>query len=303
MTMESRAKILIVDDDKQNIEMLAEVFRAEHRVTAALNAQRALRIARSDSPPDLILLDIIMPEMNGYELCTELKKDDRTKSIPVIFVTAVSEVMDAAKGFALGAVDYITKPFHPPMVQARVRLHLELKRKYELLETFAFIDAVTEIPNRRSFNDKLNEEWNRSIRSNTSLSLLIFDLDHFKAYNDTYGHGQGDKCLREIAQKTKMTLRRAGDFIARYGGEEFAIILPNTTKSNAEETAQRLVNAVDELNLAHKSSPTDEHVTISIGISSVTPTQEMKALDLVAKADDALYEAKGAGRHCIRYID
>ena len=223
---DSRAKILIVDDNKQNIELLMELFRGEFRVAAALNAQRAMKIALSDSPPDLILMDIIMPDIDGYELCAQLKENPATKNIPVIFVTAVSEVMDENRGFDLGAVDYITKPFHPPMVKARVRLHLNLKRKQELLERYAFLDALTEIPNRRRFDDIMDNEWNRAIRTETPLSVIFMDIDYFKKFNDTYGHGQGDECLRRVATAITRPMRRAGDFVARYGGEEFAAVLP-----------------------------------------------------------------------------
>ncbi|THB63789.1 MAG: response regulator, partial [Desulfovibrio sp.] len=177
---DTREKILIVDDNRQNIEQLMGLFKDDYRIAAAVDAQRALKVAQSDSPPDIILSDIIMPDVDGYELCSLLKQDERTKSIPLIFVTAVSEVMDETRGFALGAVDYITKPFHPPMVKARVAMHLNLKRKQELLEQFAFIDALTEIPNRRRLDEVLEQEWNRAKRSQQPLSALFIDVDDFK---------------------------------------------------------------------------------------------------------------------------
>lgn len=164
-----------------------------------------------------------MPEMDGYEVCAFLKQEEKTKDIPIIFITAVSEVMDETRGFALGAADYITKPFHHPMVKARVQMQLNLKHIQEFLVKYAFLDALTEIPNRRCFDQEVEKEWKRTLRSGQPLSLALLDIDHFKELNDTYGHGQGDKALSKVAQKLCQTVRRAGDFVARYGGEEFAV--------------------------------------------------------------------------------
>ncbi|MEA3332936.1 MAG: diguanylate cyclase, partial [Pseudomonadota bacterium] len=226
---DERAKLLIVDDNKQNIELLMELFRDDYKIVVAVNARRALKIVFSEAPPDIILTDILMPEMDGYELCRKLKEDSGTKNIPLIFVTTISEEMDASRGFALGAVDYITKPFNPLMVKARVKLHLELKHKQVLLEKYAFIDALTEIPNRRRFDEVIEREWNRAHRADYSISLIIIDIDHFKLYNDTYGHGMGDDCLHRVATAIAEVLRRSSDFVARYGGEEFVVILPDST--------------------------------------------------------------------------
>lgn len=299
-----RAKLLILDDNKQNIEILMELFHDDYKIAAARNAQRALKVAFSDAPPDIILSDILMPEMDGYEFCAKIKEDPRTKNIPVIFITAVSEIMDENRGFALGAVDYITKPFHPPMVKARVKLHLNLKRKQELLEEFAFIDALTEIPNRRRFDEIMGQEWRRASRSTYPISLMIIDIDHFKLYNDTYGHGQGDDSLRSVASSMVSALRRAGDFMARYGGEEFAVVLPDTTATEAIKIAQNIQTAVDDLAIEHKASPVAHHVTISIGIATITPGDSEITItpkNLIEAADKKLYEAKSLGRHTIAY--
>jgi diguanylate cyclase (GGDEF)-like protein len=299
-----RAKLLIVDDNKQNIEILMELFRSDYKIAAARNAQRALKVAVSDSPPDIILSDILMPEMDGYEFCIKIKEDPRTKHIPVIFITAVSEIMDENRGFALGAVDYITKPFHPPMVKARVKLHLNLKRKQELLEKYAFIDALTEIPNRRRFNEVMEKEWQRASRSGYPISLMFIDIDHFKDYNDTYGHGKGDECLHRVAAVMDRTLRRAGDFMGRYGGEEFAVVLPDTRSEKAVEIAENIQKAVDDIAIAHGTSPVAPHVTISIGIATVTPNEKDTSFtpkDLIDAADKKVYEAKSLGRHKIAY--
>ncbi|SLM30058.1 Response regulator receiver modulated diguanylate cyclase (fragment) [Desulfamplus magnetovallimortis] len=246
-------------------------------------------------------MDIIMPEMDGYELCGKLKEDPLTSHIPVIFVTAVSEIMDENRGFALGAVDYITKPFHPPMVKARVKLHLNLKRKQELLEKFAFIDALTEIPNRRQFDSVLEQEWNRAIRSSYPISLILADIDHFKLYNDTYGHGKGDDCLHNVAQAMSRSLRRSSDFVARYGGEEFAVVLPDTDAFHAIETANNLLASIDRMAIPHESSPVADCVTVSMGVSTMVPDTENCAnvKNLIEDADKKLYEAKSSGRHVV----
>ncbi|MBU2549590.1 MAG: diguanylate cyclase [Proteobacteria bacterium] len=293
----NKEKILIVDDNKQNIEILMNLFKSEYRITAAISAERALKIARSDAPPDIILLDILMPDMDGYEVCRRLKEDEKTRDIPIIFVTAVSEVMDAAKGFNLGAVDYIAKPFHPPIVMARVRLHLDLKHKRELLEEYAFIDALTEIPNRRSFDHQALQEWNRARRSGQPLSLLLLDIDHFKEYNDTYGHGQGDQCLIRVAQTIQESLRRAGDLAARYGGEEFAALLPYTDQEEGCDIAWQILKNIEALGFAHQRSPVGDHVTISCGLATALAEDDVTLEQLIEEADQALYKAKRNGRN------
>ncbi|MBK1701275.1 diguanylate cyclase [Thiococcus pfennigii] len=295
-----RPKILIVDDNKENIDLLMEMFRDEYRVSAATRPERALKLARAESPPDIILLDILMPEMDGYQVCAALKGDEATRDTPVVFVTAVSEVMDAARGFAAGAVDYITKPFHPPVVKARVKLHLELKRKYELLESYAFLDALTEIANRRRFDQVLDDELNRAGRSQRPLSLIYLDVDHFKLFNDTYGHGAGDDCLRRLAKALSEALNRSGDFIARYGGEEFMILLPYTDAAQARQIAEQLNRVVDALAIEHPTAPSAPHVTVSMGIATVTPERATAtSRAIVEAADRSLYAAKRSGRHRI----
>jgi diguanylate cyclase (GGDEF)-like protein len=297
---DTRQKILIVDDNKQNIELLMDLFRDEYKIAAATNGERALKIAFSSQPPDIILTDILMPGMDGYELCNKLKEHEQTRSIPVMFVTAVSEVMDETRGFALGAVDYITKPFHPPMVKARVGVHLNLKRKQELLEEYAFIDALTEIPNRRRFDEVAEKEWQRALRSSQHLSLILLDIDHFKLFNDTYGHGEGDETLRAVAKAIQKALRRAGDFVARYGGEEFAAILPYADAEEARHCAGEILEAVKALNIPHAASPVADKLTVSLGLCSTRPSSEGSLEAMLAEADKALYQAKNQGRHCFR---
>lgn len=295
-----RQKILVVDDNKQNLELLMDLFCNEYKIVAALNGERALKLARATPHPDLILLDIVMPDMDGYEVCKRLKEDEATKDIAVIFVTAVSEIMDETRGFEAGAVDYITKPFHPPMVKARVQMHLNLKRKQKLLEEYAYLDALTEIPNRRHFNNVLHKECNRSLRSHQGLSLIIMDIDDFKGYNDGYGHAKGDEVLRRVAQALSKGLRRAGDFLARYGGEEFAAVLPYTDEKLALETAEFLRTEVESLRIEHKDG--GRSLTISLGVATVPPNKEVSSSELLEAADKALYRAKGSGRNRVETV-
>ena len=194
----------------------------------ATNGKEALRIAGSDRPPDLILLDVMMPQLDGYEICRRLKSEESTQNIPVIFVTVRDAVEDEARGLELGAIDYVTKPFNMPIVRARVRNHIELKRRGDDLEALSCLDGLTSIPNRRRFDEVLALEWRRSLRAETWLSLMMMDIDQFKAYNDHYGHPAGDSCIKQVARAIAGCLTRAGDFVARYGGEEFCAVLPES---------------------------------------------------------------------------
>jgi len=291
-------KILIVDDEPSNLDILMALLKDDYKVVAALNGEKALEVAAANSPPDLILLDILMPGMDGYEVCRQLKENEITKNLPVIFVTAVSEVMDETRGFRLGAVDYITKPFHPPVVKARVKAHMELKIKSDMLEQLASIDGLTNLYNRRRLDELLNGEWNRCQRSKAPLSLIMIDIDYFKLFNDTYGHAMGDQCLRDVAWTLKDCLRRPGDIIARYGGEEFAVLLPNTDMDGAESMADKLRNEVESLKIPHSSSDVSENVTISLGVATAfTDFRLDSSADLLKTADSALYQSKKNGRN------
>ncbi|MBK5971268.1 MULTISPECIES: diguanylate cyclase domain-containing protein [Thiorhodovibrio] len=299
--MISNASVLIVDDVPANIQLLAEALKSDYRLRIANHGAKALEIVNSETPPDLILLDIMMPGIDGYEVCQKIKENPRTSNIPIIFVTAKSDVDDEAYGLNLGAVDYIPKPFHFPVVRARVKTHVNLKLKTDLLENLALIDGLTFIPNRRRFDQLLIQEWDRARRESQSLALAMIDVDHFKAYNDHYGHGAGDDCLRKLAGALKRSLQRPGDVVARYGGEEFVLLLPNTDESGACATAKRASDAVSEMKLPHERSGTADHVTISIGIAATHP-QNGGQEALLKAADDALYDAKGAGRNQLASI-
>ncbi len=214
----SNQTILIVDDEPINIKALQLVLGDEHNLVFATTGEMALEMAAQDPQPDLILMDIVMPGMDGFEVCERLKKDDRTRNIPVVFLTARWETSEEAKGLELGAVDYIRKPFSPPIIKARIRNHLELKKTRDLLENLSTLDGLTNIPNRRRFDEIFAHEWNRAVRNKSPLSLLFIDIDHFKNYNDCYGHLAGDDCLKAVARILQSSLGRAADFLARFGG-------------------------------------------------------------------------------------
>lgn len=289
--------ILIVDDMTSNIQVLANALQDDYRIKVATSGERAIDIARSESPPDVILLDIMMPELDGYEVCKRLKSDPKTSTIPIIFVTALSDAADEEKGLNLGAVDYITKPFHLPIVKARVRNHLSLKLKTDLLEELSHLDGLTHIANRRHFDEVMEKETHRIHRMMQPISILMLDVDYFKPFNDNYGHGLGDECLVQVAKAMTQVLKRPNDLLARYGGEEFVVLLPETPLAGAIKVAEDLRTAVEMLNFPHKYSAVADHVTISVGVASNEVSQESAVDALLKRADAALYQAKAAGRN------
>jgi diguanylate cyclase (GGDEF)-like protein len=290
------ATVLVVDDAPSNLVILTESLRPEFDIRIATSGPEALRLV-GETPPDLILLDILMPDMDGYEVCRQLKAHPATRNIPVIFLTAKGDVSDETMGLALGAVDYIVKPVSVPIVLARVRAHVELKRRGDLLETLSLRDGLTGIPNRRRLDDCLERSWRQALRNGTSLSMIMADIDDFKAYNDTYGHMAGDECLRAVARALAGVLKRPGDLAARFGGEEFAMVLEETTLSGALHLAESMRLAVEALGMENTGSRVSEVVTVTLGAACAVPTPTQKPDSLLAMADRKLYEAKQAGRN------
>ncbi len=295
----ARPCLLVVDDQPINIQVLYRIFSPDYRVLMATSGAKALELCRDD-PPDLVLLDVVMPEMDGREVCHRLKGDEATRNIPVIFVTAHNDADEETLGFAVGAVDFIAKPVNPATVRARVKTHLTLKHQSDLLRKMVFIDGLTGVFNRRCFDEQLDTEWRRASRSASSLGLLMLDIDHFKRYNDHYGHQQGDKTLHQVASAIKASLLRPADLVARYGGEEFACILPATDGEGALNVALRIEACVRSLRLEHADSPTAPVVTLSIGAALARPEPDASPAALLALADEQLYRAKhnGRGRTC-----
>ncbi|MDY0106094.1 MAG: diguanylate cyclase, partial [Giesbergeria sp.] len=269
--MEPRASILVVDDSPENLQIISAALKAHYQVKVAINGERALALATATEPPDLILLDVMMPGMDGYEVCCRLKSNPTTARIPVLFVSSRDEEEDEARGLALGAIDYIVKPIRPSIVQARVRNHIDLKRSRDLLERLTTQDHLTGISNRRRFDDFLAVEWRRAAREQAYISLVSIDIDHFKAYNDHYGHPQGDQCLIRVAQALAASATRPTDLVARCGGEEFAAVLPGTDSAGATRLAEQMRTKVLAQGLEHAQSATHGNVTISLGVATLVP--------------------------------
>ncbi len=289
--------ILIVDDAKANINILTELLRADFKIRAATNGEKAFEIAQSDNPPDLILLDVQMPGMDGYTVCRKLKETSRTWNIPVIFITGNGSVDDEIYGFTIGAVDYITKPFSDVVVRARINTHAELKRHRDYLEEISYLDGLTGIPNRRKFNEYTGYTCSFAAADSAPVSVIMIDIDYFKLFNDRYGHQAGDSCLSMIAQSISREITRKADLAARYGGEEFAVILPDMPEKTAVAFAEKLRQNVESLNIPHEWSKVSDRVTISLGVASHIPNPSFSCHDLIRKADEALYRSKQSGRN------
>jgi diguanylate cyclase (GGDEF)-like protein len=313
-------RLLLVDDDPSTIQVLTRILTGLAEVQFATNGADALRLARL-AAPDLMLLDAEMPGMSGFEVCRAFKADPALADVPVIFVTKHSEAAFEVSGFALGAADFIVKPFTAPLVLARVRAHLRVKHMADELRRIATIDVLTDVANRRRFDELLDCEWRRSRRSGEPLSLLMIDVDHFKLFNDHFGHPAGDACLHRVAQALVSACVRPADRVARYGGEEFTILLPQTPREGAQHLARRVLDGVAALGINHPSSPSGATVSVSVGVAcfdehsatwkpgSTHPRSAddsavlSSAADLVRAADQALYGAKHAGRACAWLLD
>ena len=293
--VDQRPCLLVVDDQPINIQALYRIFAPDHRVLMATSGAKALALCRED-PPDLVLLDVEMPELDGYEVCARLKADEATRNIPVIFVTSHTDADEETKGLELGATDFIAKPVNPAVVRARVKTHLTLKAQSDLLRQMVFLDGLTGVANRRCFDERLDVEWRRAARNALPLALLMLDVDHFKRFNDCYGHQMGDECLRQVAVAIKGSLVRPGDMVARYGGEEFACILPATDFEGALAVGAGIEQAVRGLQIPHAQSDVSDVVTLSIGVSMGLPERDGDPARLLALADAQLYRAKHGGR-------
>lgn len=298
-TTNEKPTILIVDDMGTNIAILSDLLQDDYKIKIAKSGQKALEIAKGSEKPDLILLDIEMPGMNGYEVCKELKNSPLTNNIPVIFVTARNDVKDEEYGLNIGAVDYISKPFHPTIVKIRVKNHINLKLKSDWLEELSMVDGLTHIPNRRYFDEVYEKKYKEVARDTKTFAVLMIDVDYFKRYNDHYGHGKGDECLIKIAGALQNTLKRPTDIVARYGGEEFVVLLQNIDKLGAITVAESLIKAVSDLGIVHEYSSISGNVTISAGMAFKECGETLCQEGLLKAADDALYCAKESGRNQI----
>jgi len=305
MVNTSKDSILIVDDSPTNIHVLVQALGQNYDIRIARDGKTALYILNTSEPPDLILLDVMMPGMNGYEVCRQVKETVFLQDIPVIFITTMDEEESQLRGLELGAVDYITKPFNAAIVKLRVKNHIELKKQRDLLAQMSYTDGLTGIPNRRAFDNAMDREWKRAGRLQTTMAMLLLDIDYFKLYNDNYGHLAGDDCLKKIAKIFASVLTRPGDFLGRYGGEEFACVLPDTDEKGATHVAARIHEQIAEAAIAHAYSPVKPIVTISIGIAVAVVKASISPEAFIDLADTALYKAKNSGRNqtCCLVLD
>jgi diguanylate cyclase (GGDEF)-like protein len=289
-------RILVIDDETANLMVLNRVLSPEYTVFTAKSGEEGLSRLAVDRP-DLILLDIIMPGMDGFAVLKTLKDAPETQSIPVIIITGLDNDVDEEKGLLLGAVDYISKPFKNHIVIARVRTHIQIVQHIRMIERLGLIDPLTNIANRRCFDDRLATEWRRAAREKQPISFMMMDVDKFKTYNDTYGHPQGDTLLCTIAKIFNSATRRPGDLAARLGGEEFGVLLPGTTIVGALEVAEEIRSWVEAARIPTADGKIITTVTISIGVTVHIPSEDSSIAAFISQADANLYKAKEAGRN------
>ena len=298
-------KILIVDDYPANIRIVAAMLQQNYKVLAANNGERAIKIAE-DIHPDLILLDVMMPELDGFTVCEILKKNPKTNDIPIIFITAKTELNDIVKGFSVGGCDYISKPFNPEELFARVNTHIELKKSRELLKKYiqeleqknreldimSKTDYLTKLANRRFMIERLNEEVARTEKTGEKFSMLMCDIDYFKRVNDTYGHEIGDLVLKEVTKSIKNMVREC-DVVSRWGGEEFIVLLIDTNIISAAKVAEKIRAEIEKNIITINNSIVK--VTMSIGVTEYL--NEISISQNINNGDEAMYQSKANGRN------
>ncbi len=286
--------ILIVDDSESNIDILMELLGDMYELYAATDGETALEILEEE-PIDLVLLDILMPGMDGYEVCKRIRSNPKIKDIPVIFITAMDDEGSIEKAFEVGGNDYITKPFKPGEVLARVKMQLQLRAYQEELKRLASTDPLTGLYNRRHFSDVGKDMLEVAKRYGRKLSLIILDIDRFKRINDEYGHDAGDEVIKALADLMKNSVR-SSDIVCRFGGEEFVILMPEISLEEAMSFAERLRKDVERVRVKLGDGG-ELHFTISIGVTEVNVSSENNLEPAIKRADNALYEAKRGGRN------
>ena len=291
-------KVLIIDDSRLDTMVLADILKEEYEVITALTGEEGISLAIEEKPV-LVLLDIVMPGMDGFEILEQLKRKDTTKDIPVVFLTALSDEATEEKGFMKGAMDYIKKPFNAHIVRARVRNHVKLCLYMRTIENQMSIDGLTGAYNRRAFENQLSVYWKKAQSENKDLSLFIADIDFFKMVNDTYGHGEGDVVLKTVVYEIKKVLDDEYIFLARYGGEEFAVIIYGISTGESQLLAEAVRKRIEELHIPNDNSLVSQFLTISIGGCTMKPKAGQKSDALVNTADSMLYQAKNSGRNRI----
>jgi len=292
---DKKRSILIVDDEASNIMTLTRMLSEDYNVYASKNGKDAIEAAKKYLP-DMILLDIIMPEMDGYEVISNLRKHEETKHILVIFITGLESVEAEKIGLSVGAVDYISKPFEPTIVKLRVRNQFKMLEQIEVNKQLSLTDHLTGTANKRSFDHRLSLELNRSNREKMPFSILMIDIDDFKQYNEMYGRLQGDEVLKAAAGVIAQVLKRSIDFAARYGGDEFAVLLSNTDLPGACHVAEKLRSAINDVSINHTDGK-ETKITASIGVNTYRPEAYASLADFIDGVHKALDEAKNSGKN------
>jgi diguanylate cyclase (GGDEF)-like protein len=289
--------VLIIDDQSTSITSLANILGPELIIYSAENGRDGINAAEKYLP-DVILLDILMLDMDGHSVITELKNSEKTKNIPVIFITTLSDCDNEEYGLSLGAVDYISKPFSATIVNLRVQNQLKILEQLRTNEILSLRDQLTDLSNRRSFEIRLDAEWGRANREQMPISILMIDVDFFKKFNNTHGHKNGDIALQCVAKSFKESLKRNSDFSARWGGEEFVVLLPNTNSKGALEVAEDVRKCIENLEIPVENNP---KITVSIGVN--TKINEISKDEFISGADKALYSAKNSGRNRVCFFE
>lgn len=290
-----RPRIMFVDDDPVSLELLESLFEDDHEVVTLGSGALALEACLA-APPDLLIMDVLMPGMGGLETCRRLKEQPQTRDLPIIFVTSLDSAQEETEALEAGAVDFITKPVNPAVVRARVRTHLMLQAQNRLLEALAYRDGLTQVANRRRMDEFLAAEWRRCRRAQAPIALVLAGIDRFKAFNDLYGRAAGDVCLRAVANALAGQFKQTQHLVARYGEDQFACVLPEISLGMAMTCAHHMLDAVRALGIQHAGSP-HGIVTLSLGAASQVPDIRVTPGRLLEAADDQLYLAKHSGRN------
>ena len=294
--MTTKPVVLIVDDEILNIEIASAALEDGYEISFALSGHQALEVAQA-AGPDLILLDVMMPGLNGYDLCRLLKQDPALLDVPVIFTTSLQTPEAELLGLSAGAIDYVTKPFQPGALRQRVGNHVQMKRMRDQLAGLAMQDHLTGLGNRRLLEQRLQQELRQTGRDGGNLALILLDIDHFKQFNDLYGHPEGDRCLQRVADVLDRHMRRGRDLAARYGGEEFACILNGPDLAGGMAVAESIRAGVEALAIPHAGSRVAGSVTISLGVAAGRPARGALSERWLRDADLMLYRSKNAGRN------
>ncbi|NEQ81591.1 MAG: PleD family two-component system response regulator [Moorea sp. SIO2I5] len=302
-------QVLVVDDEKiLRLVLRRSLTKEGYKVIEASNGEQCLNICEQNLP-DIVLLDARMPIIDGFTCCATLKANFASQCPPILMITGLHDEESVERAFEAGATDYITKPINWAVLRRRVRRLIEsswtmeqLKIANKELARLATIDGLTQVANRRAFDEYFNNEWSRLAREEKPLSLVLCDIDFFKLYNDTYGHQSGDECLKQVAQILDQAAKRPADLVARYGGEEFVVMLPSTDIQGAIQVAETIETKLCKQAIVHAASPVSDIVTVSLGSASTIPSGKSSPDNLFSEADKALYQAKLAGRNRLVHV-